>query len=283
VKYARLLALSGHGHVLRTDGIRFIAAFYSPFAACDATSIRGQINYSPYLFAGEWWNEKKKCRGLFGAPHSHGQMCPERDLNRAPPNFNPTALPLHKSARSAVTHCRVPFQFHPKQTLFFGNEALSFSGSQRFSFIRTNPPTEICSPFIHTSIACWLCETHVQYNQSPLHFYYGYWETVNAAKSFRSFKDRPPRQWNATFLWLTYTHSETDLHFFPQSFPHKPVLFPLQVSNNTNDHFPMIYLQWIVKWRVPTRESTTSKCCIFNLSTRFDIRSSSGQQYKIHK
>lgn len=62
MKYARLLALSGHGHVLHTDGIRFIAAFYSPFAACDATSIRGQINYTVDIWSlmnGEMKKKKK--------------------------------------------------------------------------------------------------------------------------------------------------------------------------------------------------------------------------------
>ena len=34
---------------------------------------------------------------------------------------------------------------------------------------------------------------------------------------------------------------------FPQSFPHKPVLFPLQVSNNTNDHFLTVHLKWLAQ------------------------------------
>jgi hypothetical protein len=140
-----LLALSGHGQVRRTDRIQIIAAFYSPFAACDAASIRGQVIYTVDILP-LVTGEIKKGLSVRGTSYPWtDNRCSGWDLNRAPPDLNPTALPLHSiSTRSAVTHCRVPLQFHPKHTMFFDNEALSFNSSQSHNIIWTIPPTKIC-------------------------------------------------------------------------------------------------------------------------------------------
>lgn len=172
-------------------------------------------------------------------------MCPELNPNLAPPNFNPTALPLHKSVHSAVTHCRVPFQFHPKHTLFFVTRlfhSLAPRGSVLFG--QFLPRRFANHSFIRALLVDCVKHTH----STISHLFTSFIVTVKLyvlrSLSGVSKIGRQSKEMQRLSDWPILIRKQAVI--FPPELSHKPVLFPLQVSNNTNDHFLTIHLKWIV-------------------------------------